>query len=61
MTVDMSDYDKAVERYEGAMKKSEEIAKKLFAMGLSVEQICAATGLYKKQVLKLQEDDSGES
>ena len=33
MTVDMSDYDKAVEWYEGAMEESEEIAKKMLDMG----------------------------
>ena len=47
--------------YIGEERKAKAIARKLLDMGLSVEQICAATGLYKKQVLKLKEENSEES
>ena len=58
MTVDMSDFDRAVARYEAIR----EIAKKLLAMGkMTVPEICAVTGLYKKEVLALQNEDSEES
>ena len=53
MTVDMSDYDKAVERYEGAMKKSEEIAKGLLKDGVPIEIIVRNTGLSEKTIRKL--------
>ena len=58
MTVDMSDFDRAVARYEAVR----EIAKKLLAMGkMTVPEICAVTGLYKKEVLALQNENSEES
>ena len=47
--------------YIGEERKAKAIARKLLAMGDSVEKICAATGLYKKQVLKLQNEDTEES
>lgn len=53
MTVDMSDYDKAVERYEGAMKKSEEIAKKMRDMGTDISFIVKVTGLSEKTIRAL--------
>ena len=43
MTVDMSDYDKAVERYEGAIKKSEEIAKKMRDQNEPIQKIASYT------------------
>ena len=58
MTVDMSDFDRAVARYEAVR----EIAKKLLAMGkMTVPEICAVTGLDKKEVLALQNENSEES
>ena len=57
----MMSTDIAYEIYTAEERRSKAIARKLLAMGLSVEQICTATGLYKKQVLKLQEEDTEES
>ena len=53
MTVDMSDYDKAMERYEGAMDKAEEIAKKMRNMGADMSFIVKATGLSEEQIREL--------
>jgi hypothetical protein len=53
MTVDMSDYDKAVERYEGAIKKSEEIAKKMRNANMPIEEIIEFTGLSEKTIRNL--------
>ena len=53
MTVDMSDYDKAVERYEGAIKKSEEIAKKMLDANMPMEKIAQFTGLSEKTIRNL--------
>ena len=57
MTVDMSDFDRAVARYEAVR----EIAKRMLAMGDSVEKICAVTCLSKREILALQNEDSEES
>ncbi|WP_295684746.1 PD-(D/E)XK nuclease family transposase [uncultured Fibrobacter sp.] len=57
----MMSLDTAYEVYVAEERVSKAIARKLLAMGDSVEKICAVTGLYKKQVLKLQEEDSEES
>jgi hypothetical protein len=53
MTVDMSDYDKAMERYEGAMDKAEEIAKGLLKDGVPIEIIVRNTGLSEKTIREL--------
>ena len=53
MTVDMSDYDKAMERYEGAMDKAEEIAKGLLKDGVPMEIIVRNTGLSEKKIREL--------
>ena len=53
MTVDMSDYDKAVERYEGAIKKSEEIAKKMLDANKPIEEIVQFTSLSEKTIRNL--------
>ena len=53
MTVDMSDYDKAVERYEGAIKKSEEIAKKMRDQNEPIQKIASYTGLSEKTIRNL--------
>ena len=54
MTVDMSDFDKAVAEYKGAMKKSEEIAKKMLEENISVEIIKKTTGLPEAEIRKLK-------
>ena len=54
MTVDMSDFDKAIERYEGALQKSQEIAKRMLEEGLSIEIIQKTTGLSEKEILELK-------
>jgi predicted transposase/invertase (TIGR01784 family) len=53
MTVDMSDFDKAMERYEGAMDKAEEIAKGLLNDGVPMEIIVRNTGLSEEQIREL--------
>ena len=53
MTVDMSDYDKAMERSEGAMDKAEEIAKGLLKDGVPIEIIVRNTGLSEKTIREL--------
>ena len=53
MIVDMSDFDKAMERYEGAMDKAEEIAKKMRNMGADMSFIVKATGLSEEQIREL--------
>ena len=53
MTVDMSDYDEAVARYVGAMKKSEEIAKKMLDANKPIEEIIEFTGLSEKTIREL--------
>jgi predicted transposase/invertase (TIGR01784 family) len=53
MTVDMSDFDEAVARYVGAMKKSEEIAKKMRDMGTDISFIVKVTGLSEKTIREL--------
>ena len=57
----MMSTDIAYEIYTAEERRSKAIARKLLAMGDSVEKICAATGLYKKQVLKLLEENTEES
>ena len=54
MTVDMSDFDKAMERYEGAMDKAEEIARKMRDMNVDMPIIAEATGLSEEQIRELQ-------
>ena len=53
MTVDMSDYDEAVARYVGAMKKSEEIAKKMRDQNEPIQKIASYTGLSEKTIRNL--------
>ena len=53
MTVDMSDFDKAMERYEGAMDKAEEIARKMRDMNVDMPIIAEATGLSEKTIREL--------
>jgi MoaA/NifB/PqqE/SkfB family radical SAM enzyme len=53
MTVDMSDYDKAMERYEGAMDKAEEIAKKMRDKNVDMSIIVETTGLSEKTIREL--------
>jgi hypothetical protein len=53
MTVDMSDFDEAVARYVGAMKKSEEIAKKMRDANKPIEEIIEFTGLSEKTIREL--------
>lgn len=50
MTVDMSDFDKAIERYEAKI----EIAQKMLAKGLDISFIAEITGLPKYAILKLK-------
>lgn len=50
MTVDMSDFDKAIERYEEKI----EIAQKMLAKGLDISFIAEITGLPKYAILKLK-------
>ena len=50
MTVDMSDVDKAIERYEEKI----EIAQKMLAKGLDISFIAEITGLPKYAILKLK-------
>ena len=49
MTVDMSDFDKAMERYEAIT----EIAKKMRDMGADMSLIVKATGLSEKTIREL--------
>ncbi|WP_297943630.1 PD-(D/E)XK nuclease family transposase [uncultured Fibrobacter sp.] len=53
MTVDMSDFDEAVARYVGAMKKSEEIAKKMRDQNEPIQKIASYTGLSEKTIREL--------
>ena len=54
MTVDMSDIDEAMVRYEGALDKSKEIAKELLEQGkLSIAEISAVTHLPEKVIREL--------
>lgn len=58
----MMSIDISFERLDAKIENSMEIAKKLLAMGkMTVPEICAVTGLYKKEVLALQNEDSEES
>ena len=50
MTVDMSDFDKAIERYEKAL----EIAKKMLEDGFSVEKIAKITDLPEYEIRNLK-------
>ena len=54
MTVDMSDFDKAVAEYKGAMKKSEEIAKKILENGADVQFVVKTTGLPEAKIRELK-------
>ena len=54
MTVDMSDFDKAVAEYKGAMKKSEEIAKKMLENGADVQFVVKTTGLPEAKIRELK-------
>jgi hypothetical protein len=53
MTVDMSDFDKAMERYEGAMDKAEEIARKMRDENEPMQKITSYTGLSEKTIREL--------
>ena len=50
MTVDMSDFDRAVAKYEEKM----DIAKKMLAKNKPVEEIAEFTGLPKAKILDLK-------
>ena len=54
MTVDMSDFDKAIERYEGALQNSKEIAKRMLAKGVDISFISETTKLSEKEILNLK-------
>ena len=54
MTVDMSDFDRAVAEYTGAMKKSEEIAKNMLAKNKPIEEIAEFTGLPEAKIRDLK-------
>ena len=53
MTVDMSDVDRAMEKYEAALEKSKEIAKALLDQGVSMDVVQKATNLPEKVILSL--------
>ena len=53
MTVDMSDFDKAVERYMGALNNSKEIAKKMLDANKPIEEIVQFTSLSEKTIREL--------
>ena len=54
MTVDMSDFDKAVAEYKGAMKKSEEIARNMLENKEPLQKIVSYTGLPEAQIRELK-------
>ena len=54
MSVDMSDYDKAVAEYIGAMKKSEEIAKNMLENEEPLQKIVSYTGLSEAKIRELK-------
>ena len=53
MTVDMSDIDEAMVRYEGALDKSKEIAKKMLEKEADISFIMETTGLPEKVIREL--------
>ena len=53
MTVDMSDFDRAVARHEGAMDNSKEIAKNLRDKNVDMSIIVETTGLSEEQIREL--------
>ena len=53
MTVDMSDFDRAVARHEGAMDNSKEIAKKMRDANKPIEEIIQFTDLSEEQIRAL--------
>ena len=53
MTVDMSDFDRAVAKHVGAMDKAEEIAKKMRDKGADMSFIVETTGLSEEQIREL--------
>lgn len=53
MTVDMSDVDRAMEKYEAALEKSKEIAKGLLRDGVPLDVIVRNTNLPEKVILSL--------
>ena len=54
MHIDMSDFDEAVARHEGAMNKSKEIAKKMLNANKPIEEIIEFTGLSEEGIRKLK-------
>ena len=54
MTVDMSDFDKAVAEYKGAMKKSEEIARNMLENKEPLQKIVSYTGLPEAHIRELK-------
>ena len=57
----MMSIDISFERLDTKIENSMEIAKRMLAMGDSVEKICAVTCLSKREILALQNEDSEES
>ena len=55
MTVDMSDVDKAIERYEASLQTKKDIAKKMLEQGFSIEVIHKTTDLSEIEICKLQQ------
>lgn len=54
MTVDMSDFDKAIERYEGALQNSKKIAKKMLENNEPLQKIISYTGLPEYAIRNLK-------
>lgn len=53
MTVDMSDVDRAMEKYEAVLEKSREIAKALLNQGVAMDVVQKATNLPEKVIRSL--------
>lgn len=55
MTVDMSDVDKAIERYEASLQTKKNIAKKMLEQGISIEVIHKTTDLSETEICNLRQ------
>ena len=53
MTVDMSDVDEAMKRYDIVLENSKEIAKKMLENGADIPFIIKTTGLPEKVIREL--------
>ena len=54
MTVDMSDFDRAIGRYEGALQNSKKIAKKMLENNEPLQKIISYTGLPEHAIRNLK-------